>query len=136
MHTEDLLFEFQRRIYAAIKTDVRSINCSLPQMDVLRALAEHESLSLTDLAGMLGVSKPSASVMVDTLEKHGLVERTVPKNDRRSISITLTKKSKKMVETIAKKKKTLIANLLTNLTPPEQKKLTQLLETLLTNPKH
>ncbi len=128
---EELLFEFQKRIYGAIKSDVRSINCSLPQMDILKALTEHESLSLTDLAAILQVSKPSASVMIDTMERHGLLARSVQKNDRRSISIRLTPKSKKMVETIAKKKKALIQKLLTKLSGTQKQELSVLLETLL-----
>ena len=128
---EELLFEFQKRIYGAIKSDVRSINCSLPQMDILKALSEHETLSLTDLATMLQVSKPSASVMIDTMERHGLLARSIPKNDRRSIAIRLTAKSKKMVETVSKKKKALIQNLLTKLSVKQKKELHVLLETLL-----
>ena len=128
---EELLFDFQRKIYGAIKTDVKSLNCSLPQMDILRFLSEKDSLTLTDLARQLGVSKPSASVMVDTMERHGLIARSVPETDRRSISIRLTPKSKKLFETITKKKKELIRNLLTKISKPERENLESLLSALL-----
>ena len=127
----ELLFEFQRKIYGAIKTDIKGLNCSVPQMDILRFLSEHESLTLTELASHVGVSKPSASVMIDTMERHGLIARTVPENDRRSIAIRLTPKSRKLVEAIAEKKKQLIEKLLEKLETPERKRLEALLTALL-----
>ena len=128
---EELLLDFQKKIYGAIKTDIKSLNCSLPQMDILRYLSESEALTLTDLARQLGVSKPSASVMVDTMERHGLVARTVQENDRRSISIRLTPKSRKLFETITKKKKELIKRLLTNISAQQRETLESLLSALL-----
>ena len=127
----ELLFEFQKKVYGAIKSDIKGLNCSMPQMDILRSLSEYESLTLTELAAQVGVSKPSASVMIDTMERHGLVARAVTANDRRSIAIRLTPKSKKLVRAIAEKKKQLIEKLLEKLKGTERSNLESLLSALL-----
>ena len=127
----ELLFEFQKKVYGAIKSDIKGLNWSMPQMDILRSLSEYESLTLTELAAQVGVSKPSASVMIDTMERHGLVARAVTENDRRSIAIRLTPKSKKLVRAIAEKKTQLIEKLLEKLKGGDRANLESLLSALL-----
>ncbi len=56
------------------------------QLNAAMMVSMHEPLSLNDLAGRLGVSAPSASVMVDKLvEKEVLLRETDPADRRRVI---------------------------------------------------
>jgi len=49
-----------------------------------------DGLLLRDLAERIGVTPPSASVMVDTLVKRGFLERSISVDDRRAVRIRLT----------------------------------------------
>ena len=127
---EDLFFDFQKKLYDAIRSEVKGIACSLPQIDLLRHLDEHGEISLTEVAKHLQITKPSASVMIDGMESRKLVMRTIPDYDRRSVIISLTPSSRKLIRTIAEKKKKVIKTLLTKMTIKEQSELSHLLTKL------
>lgn len=57
---------------------------------VLVLLDDDGALSLTDLTGKLGVSKPTASRQVSRLSRAGLVEVSPHDRDPRSVSVALT----------------------------------------------
>jgi len=60
---------------------------------VTQALAvESEGLRLTELAAYAGISKPSMSALVDSLELNGYVERIKHPTDQRSQIVRLTKR--------------------------------------------
>jgi DNA-binding MarR family transcriptional regulator len=50
----------------------------------------HKAMTLTELAEANGVDAPYATLIVDKLEAHGLVERQPHSNDRRRKLVTLT----------------------------------------------
>jgi len=58
---------------------------------VIRALGE-TSLTLTQLAERLGVTKQAAIKVVDEMEAHGFVERRLGQVDRRSKALRLTER--------------------------------------------
>jgi DNA-binding MarR family transcriptional regulator len=128
---EDLFFALQKKIYDSIKKEVKDMNCSIPQIELMKHLKEHHSISLTETAQLLSVSKPSASVMIDGMEARGMVRRTIPESDRRSVVITLTPKSVATIRTIEEKKKKVIAVLLKKMSPKERSDLAVLLEKLI-----
>lgn len=53
-----------------------------------------EGIPLKELAEVLGMALPSASVFVEGMVRKGLFVRTQNPNDRRSICITLSEKGK------------------------------------------
>ena len=76
------------RHIAAARSD--SPDLTIPQMNTLRMIKKQASTSIKDLAGALGVSAPSASVMVERLVEMALVSREQSHSDRREVVITLT----------------------------------------------
>lgn len=63
---------------------------SAPQMNMLLMIRVRESVSVTELAGLLSVSPPSVSAMVDRLVERGLLSRTPCSQDRRKVVIRLS----------------------------------------------
>ena len=51
----------------------------------------------TDLCHMMGVSTPRITIILNTMEKEGLIERTTSTEDRRRIIVSLTEKGWEMV---------------------------------------
>lgn len=74
------------------------------QVGGLIYLSAHGSASMTDLARYLGVTKPSATALIDRLIGQGLVSRLSDNQDRRIVKIALTVKGKKLMESIKKQK--------------------------------
>ena len=63
---------------------------TLSQYGLLELLRDHDSARVRDLAEHAGVSAPTATRILDTLERRGLVRRRQSAEDRRGVSITLT----------------------------------------------
>jgi DNA-binding MarR family transcriptional regulator len=68
---------------------------SLPRFDVLTALVTFpDGLTMTDLAGKLGVSKGNVTGVVGGLREQGLIKRTRLQNDRRVMQVVITERGK------------------------------------------
>jgi DNA-binding MarR family transcriptional regulator len=67
-----------------------SVPLSLSQFHLIAALENCPSLSVGELAVAAGVSSPTATRMLDGLERDGMIERAPSARDRRSVSISLT----------------------------------------------
>jgi MarR family transcriptional regulator, organic hydroperoxide resistance regulator len=63
-----------------------------PQLWALKTLRRHGPLATSALAQSLAVQSSTLSVLVDRLERRGLVRRVRPRADRRFVEIALTPK--------------------------------------------
>jgi DNA-binding MarR family transcriptional regulator len=66
------------------------LDLSMGQVRTLAALASHQPMNVSALAEKLGVSKPSASILVDQLVQRELAERTEDPDDRRRTLLALS----------------------------------------------
>ncbi len=71
---------------------VKKSGLSPAQMHTLEIVGHHERLRMKDLAEKMGITTGTLTVMVDRLEKGGLVTRQPHPTDRRSYVIALTEK--------------------------------------------
>jgi DNA-binding MarR family transcriptional regulator len=69
---------------------------TLPQVHLLEPLAGGRSARLGELAAAAGVAAPTASRMIDSLEREGLVARGSADDDRRAIAIALTARGEEL----------------------------------------
>jgi DNA-binding MarR family transcriptional regulator len=63
---------------------------SLSQLNLVRPLVDGGAHPVGELAELAGVSAPTASRMLDCLEREGLVERSHAMHDRRVVAVSLT----------------------------------------------
>jgi DNA-binding MarR family transcriptional regulator len=63
---------------------------TLAQYDLLRPLADGGALPLCQLADAAGISPPTATRVIDGLERAGAVARTRSEADRREVRVSLT----------------------------------------------
>ncbi|MDR5695812.1 MAG: MarR family winged helix-turn-helix transcriptional regulator [Armatimonadota bacterium] len=73
---------------------------SVPQLRALGYVYRHPGTSLSNLAGHLGVTPPTASALVERLVQRGLMKRVVDQRERRRITLTLTEKGTHMMQQV------------------------------------
>ena len=87
-----------RRVSTAIAAELKGLNLSIPQFDLLSTLTEREGLTQQELAERLYVTKGNVSGLVDRLVEAGLVERRASPGDRRSHALHLTAEGRALAE--------------------------------------
>lgn len=73
---------------------------TVTQCHLLMELDKRNNITLNELADQLHLDKSTVSRTVETLVNNGLVDRTIPKNNRRTTLISLTDKGKILCNTI------------------------------------
>ena len=80
-----------------IRTQMRShraLDLSVPQFRSLVFIERREGTSLGEVAGNLGLTSPSACVLIDGLANRGLVTRAESPEDRRRLTLAITAEGK------------------------------------------
>ncbi len=102
---------------------------SFNEYDYLKVIqASPEPIRLTDLAIEMQVTKPSATTMVQRLERKGLVERKASLEDARSKLVVLTHKAELGLEEESKIYHVMAQILESHLSEQESTQLNQLLD--------
>jgi MarR family transcriptional regulator for hemolysin len=83
---------FHQWIFLQMKF-IREEGLAIPQLFTLRFLYYNKPKDLSTLADFMGVSKPTITGIMNTLEKEGFVKREHGVEDRRRIDMVLTQKS-------------------------------------------
>jgi DNA-binding MarR family transcriptional regulator len=63
---------------------------SLSQWDLLRGLGDGEEIGVGALAAAAGIAPATATRVLDGLERDGIVRRSRPRQDRRTVTVALT----------------------------------------------
>jgi len=72
----------------------RSGGLTLSQYGLLELLEDRDSARVRELAEHAAVSAPTATRILDTLERRGLVHRTQTLEDRRGVNVNLTERGR------------------------------------------
>jgi len=98
---------------------VKESGLTLPQMHTLEILGTDGDLRMTELAGKMGVTTGSLTVLVDRLERGGFVGRKPHETDRRSIRVGLTAEGERLFREHHKLHAQLTQEILCALSPEE-----------------
>ena len=71
---------------------IRSLGLTTAQFDVISTLGDTEGMTCTELSDKTLITKGTLTGVLDRLEKAGLIERHYTTEDRRRITIRLTRK--------------------------------------------
>lgn len=117
----------------ALRTKVMK-RADLIQMAQLHALAfirTKKGITMKELACMLNVTSPSATVFVDRLEKMGFVRRRHDRRDRKIIRLSVTPEGKRILREKMAEKKELVSAILSSLSIGDQRTLLRLLRKMI-----
>ena len=110
--------------------DIRSYGVTPAQFAVLDALGHLGPMSLGDLSRKMLVSCGNTTVIVDNLEKEGLLERSALAGDRRVTVVQLTVKGQKMFHEVFPQHAAAMTEYISVLPEKEQVRLGSLLKKL------
>ncbi|BAC89763.1 MarR family winged helix-turn-helix transcriptional regulator [Gloeobacter violaceus] len=106
-----------------IHAHLAGANLTVSQFGVLEALLHLGPLCQSALAGKLLKSGGNMTLVIDNLEKRGLVERVRSVTDRRYITVHLTEAGRELVERLLKPHVQGVVAAMDALTPDEQETL-------------
>jgi len=123
----ELLRRFEREIFMQ-NNESCCDGVTLAQCHTLLEIESKEKESLTEIAKTLGLDKSTVSRTIDGLVNVGLVDRTIPAENRRMATIQLTNAGKNICESINCNNDKYFLDTLSVLNEPETEELIRLLE--------
>ena len=116
------LMESMPTIMQFLRIEMRSqrgSSLTVPQFRVLAYLSHNPNASLSEVADHIGVTRATASTMVDRLVQRSFVNRQEDPAERRQVRLTLTQMGRERLEEMRNSTRHQIATLLDELTPQE-----------------
>jgi DNA-binding MarR family transcriptional regulator len=111
----DQFFTAVRRARGRAARETGSKGLTLAQFQLLDAFGERPEWPVGELAEAGGVAPPTATKMLDGLERDGVVERSHSTEDRRRVTIKLTQHGRRLLklkrETVTAKRRALFDSL-------------------------
>ncbi|MDX2444932.1 MAG: MarR family transcriptional regulator [Bacteroidales bacterium] len=106
---------------------------SLAQCHTLLEIEKNTEISVSELADKLSLDKSTVSRTIDGLVNISLVDRVIPKENRRKAILNLTDKGKQVCNSINYTHDTYIKNMLNDFTASEQEEFLRLFKKLTGN---
>lgn len=91
-----------RKVSKAYRDEIAHYGLTHGQFFMLVAVMEEEGLLPSELAEKVAQDRPTATGLLDRLEKDGWIERKIDRRDRRTLRIHLTPHARKHRESIMK----------------------------------
>lgn len=110
--------------------DIDQYGVTQPQFSVLETLGHLGPMQLGELCKKMLVTGGNMTVVVDNLEKEGLVARSPSKKDRRAIVVALTPKGRDLFRRIFPQHAAFVTRMTSVLSESEQEALSALLKKL------
>jgi DNA-binding MarR family transcriptional regulator len=142
MELGDLFLQVIERYHHILIENVGSESGSMPgfpditinQYFYLQAVYRNENLTLTELARIIGVSKPSATAAITKLISDGMVSRTRSTTDQRKFHLSLSAKGQAVFMHKHRACRQFIERLELCTTPAEHKILTRAFRIMVESP--
>jgi DNA-binding MarR family transcriptional regulator len=104
---------------------------SMLHFKIISFVAERKRASMKEVAKFLGITPPSATVLVNRLVKTGELKRVLDSNDRRTVNVAATVSGVKQLGTCRRQMAKRLSAVVARLTPDENMQLTSILKRLL-----
>ncbi|GAB6094353.1 hypothetical protein JCM14469_06050 [Desulfatiferula olefinivorans] len=113
----DRIFKAQSRCMRERNMTKRYGELTQSQLEAIRMVRKNGPLGINDLAGLLAISSPSASVMVERLVEKGILTRAYNPKDRRKVMIAISDKAQEDIRAIENAILTMVLDLMERLGP-------------------
>lgn len=124
----DHIFRIQNRHLAGCGKCEALGELSVPQYHTIMVVRTQGQITITELSEQLGVSPPSASVMVDRLVGKGILVREHSLKDRRKVVVRISPEAQKDIEGVEETILRSFVELVEKIGPETTRKWCQVLE--------
>ena len=93
------------------------------QVKAIYAFRDNDSYSMKELADNSGVKLPNMTLMIDEMERAGMVRRVRDKDDRRKVMVGLTLEGKKIRDRFLEKRQTFAKEMFMRLVKDDREEL-------------
>ena len=128
-----LFIEFYDKLSSWEHSVVREADISLAQMHAIEVIGYYGKAQMKDVCEKLGITRGTLTVMINTLEKKGLVIKERNKDDSRSYHISLTPKAIELYDEHHNHHHDLIDNLLIDIEEEDKEQFKSVLQKILKN---
>jgi DNA-binding MarR family transcriptional regulator len=118
------------RVIRAEMRSRRAPELSVPQFRVLAYVNRHAGTSLSEVADHIGLTRPAMSILVDGLVNRRLVTRQTDPDDRRRLTLSLTRQGQGLYAAARQETQARLAARLATLPAAERQALVSTLELL------
>jgi len=127
---QELIGELHNCCKDRYTTEAKAFNVPQAELRCLMLFDGHKYLTGIEIAGLLEVAKSRATVIIESLEKKGLIQRAPDPNDARVKLINLTPSGQRKVREIEEFMFSLHQQLLGQIDPSQRTSVINALETL------
>ena len=128
---EDLMLALRRKIIESMRSDDLSRELTMSQFEALRIIGVEGTKTMKDIAEELHITPPSATALIEEMERKGLVAREKDARDRRIVSIRLSKKALDLFTRVCDRKKAIMDRMLQKLSVQDKKTLERIIGTII-----
>lgn len=121
------------RLFVAVATNALAglgPDVTLPQFRALVLLDQHGSMTVTALAGALGVVRSTATRMCDRLVAKGLIHRAVDRRSRRRVTVRLAGPGRELIAESTARRRVELSRILDVLPAADQGRVAEALRLL------
>ncbi len=123
-----LLHNISKLLRSQIEKKSQKYGFTLPQLSLLKYIAEKKETTLTHVAHHAGLSNSTTCGILDRLESHQFIIRERSQHDKRMVLIKLSELGHKLKEDLLLSKKALLAGLLSQIEPKSRKEFIETME--------
>jgi DNA-binding MarR family transcriptional regulator len=129
----DLLLVLRRNIVEVIKKEGFKHDLTFTQVEVLHFIKPSGKATMKSIADCLKVTPPSATEIVEEMDKKGLVKRINDEKDRRVVYVVFTDIAKRVFTSISKHKELIFKKMTEKLNVADKNHLERIIRILITN---
>lgn len=129
-YLETFIVDLHNNMMHELREKAMKFNFTFSQKEVLRYVINKKNPTMKDIANYLHITPPSVTVIIEFLNKKGLLKRVADKSDQRIIRIIITPKALKIFNTLKNKKLEIFKKILLRLNNKEKEEFIRILTIL------
>jgi DNA-binding MarR family transcriptional regulator len=118
------------RLARELRKETTHLGITGGQATLLWQISEKPGIGLRELAELEGIATPTASGLVDRLERAKLIERVRSDTDRRRVGLTSTAAGRRLLQAVRARRTVWLAERLERLSPSERAAIESALQPL------
>lgn len=126
----NLVFNLSRMVRTGIFFDKNNKHLTLYQIQTMLFIAKRKKARMIDIAQNFNITKPTATVLVNSLVNSGSLKRAIGKKDKREVEISLASKGKNLLNKVMKLRSTKINQILSYISDKDKLTLRIILQTV------